>query len=153
MSAVVRWFVTSVTFFSFFILCLLPWKIQFDPLCCWYFNFNPYSFDFWFIFCFWPFCRSFIYFQFRYSILIFHILFLQYGLYFFYLLLNYYFFFGKITLSILSSTPFYTLPRCFEKYRNHVNFISVHNILYNIKKINKKYWIIYRFVIVFNWMI
>jgi hypothetical protein len=106
-----------------------------------------------FCFCFWPFCRSFIYFQFRYSILIFHILFLQYGLYFFYLLLNYYFFFGKITLSILSSTPFYTLPRCFEKYRNHVNFISVHNILYNIKKINKKYWIIYRFVIVFNWMI
>ena len=33
-------------FFSFLLLSFLPLKLQVDPLCCWYFNSGPYSFDF-----------------------------------------------------------------------------------------------------------
>jgi hypothetical protein len=61
-SPVVIWFVINESFFSFL---SSPWKLHVDHLCCLYFNFNPYSFDFFFI-------LSFLYKFYLFSILSFN---------------------------------------------------------------------------------
>jgi hypothetical protein len=43
---VVVWFVVGGSFFFSFFFSLIPEKLHLNRLCCWYFNFNSYSFDF-----------------------------------------------------------------------------------------------------------
>jgi hypothetical protein len=64
-------FVIIDPFFFSFNFSLLPYKINSDPYCCWCFRFSPFGFYFLiFDFCYFPFCSSFICFQFNHSILI-----------------------------------------------------------------------------------
>jgi hypothetical protein len=75
-SAVVEWFVTRRPFFFLFLFFfLLPKKLNIDHLYCWYFNLSSDSFNFKFLFLI--FYKSFICFQFRSSISIWHIIFFK----------------------------------------------------------------------------
>jgi hypothetical protein len=75
-SATVEWFVTRKPFlFSFLVVFLLPKKLYIDHLYCWYFNLSFYSFNFKFLFLI--FYKSFICFQFRSLISIWHIIFFK----------------------------------------------------------------------------